>query len=122
MIEGPIADVCIAQEAEFNTDDTREEVPWGTLTEMTMGEKVLYWLLQHKRMWDSYPASLLRPWEDLQAPYELEKASIALVGTPINVLGGGEVKSVEPERLEIQAVKFNNEPKIKKITFVTEKI
>ena len=51
MIEGPIADVCITQEAKFNTDDTREEVPWETLTEMTMGEKVLYWLLQHKHIW-----------------------------------------------------------------------
>ena len=43
----------------------------------------------------------------------------ALVGTPINVLGGGEGKRA---RQEVLALKVNSEIKCDKITFVTEKV
>ena len=122
VMEGPIADVYTVLEIDNLTDDPQGELPWEALTGMTMEEKVLYWLLQHKHVRDNYPSSLLRPWEDLQAPYELEKTRATLVGTPINVLGGGEVKEEESTRQEVQAIWFNNEQKIKEITFVTEKI
>ena len=68
---------------------------------------------------DSFPTDLLKPWEDFTAPYQNPKEGMTLVGTPINVLGGGEV---EKKQERIQMVKLNNETKIDKITFKTEKV
>ena len=59
------------------------------------------------------------PWEDMSLPLVSPTRKAALVGTPINVLGGGEVKR---ERQEVLTLKVNSEIKIDKITFTTEKI
>ena len=117
--ENLVAEVFVTQELTTLEQTERNNLRLQELPTTDSSEKVKEWQQRHWFVWDNFPASLLMPWEDMSLPLVSPTRNAALVGTPINVLGGGEVKR---ERQEVLTLNVNSEIKIDKITFTTEKI
>ena len=72
------------------SERTERHDPWlEKLSTTASHEKVREWQQRHWYIWDNFPVSLLMPWEDMSSPLVSPTRKAALVGTPINVLGGG---------------------------------